>query len=53
MYTPMESFGEGCYLYQRSLRKPFKTLESAIRYAQKKAKGQPFVCKGVKVVWVN
>lgn len=54
MYTAMESFGEGYHLYQRALRtKPFMTLEQAMSYAKKRAKGQPFVCKGVKVVWVN
>jgi len=54
MYTAMEYFREGFHSYQRAVRvKPFMTLEQAMSYAKKKAKGQPFVCKGVKVVWVN
>lgn len=52
MYYAMDSFIEGCTMYQRAVRvKPFTTLEKAIQYAQKKARGKPFVCQGVKVVW--
>lgn len=52
MFYAMESFKEGCTMYQRAVRiKPFATLEKAIQHAQKRAKGKPFVCQGVKVVW--
>lgn len=51
MYTAMESWTDGYRKYQRALRiKPFRTLESAVWYAQRHSK-RPFVCKGVQVVW--
>ncbi len=54
MYTPMEAFKEGYRMYQRALRKkPFTSLETAISYATKRAKGKPFVCQGTKVVWTH
>jgi hypothetical protein len=54
MYTAMEYFREGFRSYQHALRvKPFATLEQAMAHAKKRAKGQPFVCKGVTVVWVH
>ena len=52
MYTPMESWTEGYRSYQRALRKPFKTLQSAINYANKHS-ARPFVCKGCTIVWVK
>lgn len=54
LYTAMESFKEGYHLYQRALRvKPFPSLEAAIQYAKRRAKGKPFVCQGVKIIWLS
>jgi len=54
LYTAMESFKEGYCLYQRALRvKPFPSLKAAIQYAKRRAKGKPFVCQGVKIIWTN
>lgn len=54
MYHAMESFNdEFGKMYQRALRmKGFDSLEKAIKYAQKRS-NNPFVCKGVSVVWTN
>lgn len=52
MFTAMESFTEWNRQYQRAVRvKPFPTLEKAIGHCKKRAKGNPFVMVGQRVVW--